>query len=275
MNSLHVKRNDMVVVLSGADRGKIAKVLATFPREATGARRGRQPHSQGAAKDPEQSEGRDHREGGTHPRLPGDGAGTVRTASQETVRRDGRRERVVELMPQLYEHYKKGVVEQLMKNGRYTNRMQVPKVEKVVVNMGINSNHEKDVLTEAQQELATITGQKAVVTKAKKSISNFKVRKDMPVGAKVTLRGARMYEFLERFFNAALPRIRDFRGVNPRGFDGRGSYTMGVRDQTIFPEVELDKIKHNLGMDVTIVTTASTDAEAKELLKLLGMPFSS
>jgi len=123
--------------------------------------------------------------------------------------------------------------------------------------------------------LATLTGQKALVTKAKKSISNFKVRKDMPVGAKVTLRGKRMYEFLERFFNAALPRIRDFRGVNPRGFDGRGSYTMGVKDQTIFPEVELDKIKHNLGMDVTIVTTANTDAEAKELLKLLGMPFSS
>jgi len=178
-------------------------------------------------------------------------------------------------MPQLYEHYKSSVVEQLLKGGRYTNRMQVPKLEKVVINMGINSNHDKDVLAEAQQELATITGQKALVTKAKKSISNFKVRKDMPVGAKVTLRGARMYEFLERFFNAALPRIRDFRGVNPRGFDGRGSYTMGVRDQTIFPEVELDKIKHNLGMDVTIVTTASTDAEAKELLKLLGMPFSS
>ncbi len=178
-------------------------------------------------------------------------------------------------MAQLYETYKKQVVEQLMKGGRYTNHMQVPKVEKVVLNMGINSNHEKDVINEAQQELATITGQKPVVTRAKKSISNFKVRKDMPVGVKVTLRGLRMYEFLERFFNAALPRIRDFRGVSPRGFDGRGSYTMGVRDQTIFPEVELDKIKHNLGMDVTIVTSANTDAEAKELLKLMGMPFSS
>ncbi|MGA2137252.1 MAG: 50S ribosomal protein L5 [Verrucomicrobiia bacterium] len=178
-------------------------------------------------------------------------------------------------MARLYEFYKKDVVEQLMKGGRYANRMQVPKVEKVVVNMGVNANHDKDVINEAQQELATITGQKAQVTKAKKSISNFKVREGMPVGARVTLRGLRMYEFLERFFNAALPRIRDFRGMNPRGFDGRGSYTMGVRDQTIFPEVELDKIKHNLGMDVTIVTTASTDAEAKELLKLLGMPFSS
>jgi large subunit ribosomal protein L5 len=178
-------------------------------------------------------------------------------------------------MAQLKEFYRTQVVDQLMKSGRYTNKLQVPRVEKVVVNMGVNSNHEKDVVAEAQQELATITGQKPIVTRAKKSISNFKVRKDMPVGAKVTLRGGRMYEFLERFFNAALPRIRDFRGVNPRGFDGRGSYTLGVRDQGIFPEVELDKIKHNLGMDVTIVTTANTDAEAKELLKLLGMPFSS
>jgi large subunit ribosomal protein L5 len=176
---------------------------------------------------------------------------------------------------QLQDYYRKTVVEELLKSGRYANRMQVPKLEKVVVNMGINSKHEKDVVNEAQQELAIITGQKPIVTYAKKSIANFHVRKGMPVGAKVTLRGRRMYEFLERFFNAALPRIRDFRGVSPRGFDGRGSYTMGVRDQTIFPEVELDKIKHNLGMDVTIVTTANTDAEAKELLKLLGMPFSN
>jgi len=178
-------------------------------------------------------------------------------------------------MTRLQEHYRQGVVEQLLKSGRYSNRLQVPKMKKVVLNMGINSNHDKEVLTEAQQDLATITGQKPVVTRAKKSISNFKVRKDMPVGVKVTLRGARMYEFLERFLNAALPRVRDFRGVNPRGFDGRGNFTLGVRDQTIFPEVELDKIKHNLGMDVTFVTSARSDTEAKELLKLLGMPFSS
>ena len=178
-------------------------------------------------------------------------------------------------MAQLFDYYKTEVVGQLLKSGRYTNRMQVPKVEKIVLNMGINSNFDKEVLAEAQQELATISGQRPIVTKAKTSISNFKVRKGMPVGVKVTLRGARMYEFMERFFNAALPRIRDFRGMSPRGFDGRGSYTMGVRDQTIFPEVDLDKIKHNLGMDVTIVTTANTDADAKELLKLLGMPFSS
>jgi large subunit ribosomal protein L5 len=178
-------------------------------------------------------------------------------------------------MARLQEFYSKEVIGKLMESGRYTNRMQVPRVEKVVVNMGVNANLEKDVITVAQQELATITGQKAVVTKARKSIANFKVREGMPVGCVVTLRGTRMYEFLERFFNAALPRIRDFRGVSPRGFDGRGNYTMGVRDQTIFPEVELDKIKHNLGMDVTFVTSATTDAEAKELLKLLGMPFSS
>jgi large subunit ribosomal protein L5 len=180
-------------------------------------------------------------------------------------------------MPQLYDYYKNTVVAELMKSGRYANKMQVPKLVKVVVNMGVSTRFEnmKDVIVEAQKELETITGQKPLVTNARKSIANFKVRKGMPVGCKVTLRGARMYEFLERFLNAALPRIRDFRGVNPRGFDGRGSYTMGVKDQTIFPEVELDKIKHNLGMDITIVTTANTDAEAKELLKLLGMPFSS
>lgn len=153
--------------------------------------------------------------------------------------------------------------------------MQVPRVEKVCINMGINSKHDKDVTTAAQAELAAISVRKPVVTHAKKSVASFHVREGMPAGVKVTLRGQRMYEFLERLLNAALPRIRDFRGMNPRGFDGNGSYTMGVKDQTIFPEVELDKIKHNLGMDVTIVTTANTDAEAKELLKLMGMPFSS
>lgn len=178
-------------------------------------------------------------------------------------------------MTQLQEFYQKEVVPKLIASGRYPNKMQVPKIAKIVVNMGVNSKHDKDVMVEAQEELATITGQKPVVTKAKKSIANFHVRENMPVGCRVTLRGPRMYEFMERLFNAALPRIRDFRGMNPRGFDGRGNYTMGVKDQTIFPEVELDKIKHNMGMDVTFVTTANTNAEAKELLKLLGMPFSS
>ncbi len=129
------------------------------------------------------------------------------------------------------------------------------------------------MLAEAEKELALISGQKALVTRARKSISNFHVREGMPVGAKVTLRGKRMYDFMERFFNAALPRIRDFRGVSPRGFDGRGNYTLGVKDHTIFPEIELDQVKANLGMDVTFVTSASTDEDAKELLTLMGMPF--
>ena len=178
-------------------------------------------------------------------------------------------------MAQLLDHYRQQVLPQFLQNDRYRNRMEVPRLTKVVVNLGINSRHEKDVVAEVERELMVITGQKPLITRARKSISNFHVRQGMPVGAKVTLRGVRMYEFLERFFNAALPRIRDFRGVTPRGFDGRGNYTLGIRDQTIFPEVELDKIKHNLGMDITFVTTARTDAEAKELLKLLGMPFSN
>ena len=178
-------------------------------------------------------------------------------------------------MAALHEYYKTKVVEEMLKSGRYSNKMQVPKLEKVVLNMGVNSKLEKDAITEAQKEMATIAGQKPIVTKAKKSVSNFHVRENMPVGVKVTLRGQRMYEFLERFLNAALPRIRDFRGVNARGFDGHGNFTLGVKDQTIFPEVEMDKIKYNMGMDVTIVTTAGTNAEAKELLRLLGMPFSN
>ena len=156
------------------------------------------------------------------------------------------------------------------------NVLSLPRLKKIVVNMGVGKAlQDKNRMEQSAEQLTQITGQRAQVTKAKVAISGFRLREGNEIGCRVTLRGQRMYEFLERFFNAALPRIRDFRGVNPRGFDGRGSYTMGVKDQTIFPEVELDKIKHNLGMDVTIVTTANTDAEAKELLKLLGMPFSS
>jgi large subunit ribosomal protein L5 len=178
-------------------------------------------------------------------------------------------------MSELKEQYKTTMVEELRKGGKFPNPMCVPRVTKVVLNIGVNARHDKSVLAEAEKELAMITGQKAVVTKARKSISNFHVREGMPVGAKVTLRGRRMYEFMERFFQAALPRIRDFRGVSPRGFDGQGNYTLGVKDHTIFPEIELDKVKANLGMDVTFVTSASSDEDAKELLKLMGMPFSN
>src|SRR4030088_1273070 len=176
---------------------------------------------------------------------------------------------------EFYRDYKDRVMPALQKQHGYKNVNQIPKVEKVVVNTSAGSQSDvKQALEEAKAELALITGQRPLETRAKKSISNFKLRKDQAIGAKVTLRGERMYEFLERLIKAALPRIRDFRGVSPRGFDGHGNYTLGVSDQSIFPEVELDKIKRNIGFDVTIVTTARTNAEAKSLLSELGMPFS-
>ena len=176
---------------------------------------------------------------------------------------------------EFYRDYKERVMPALQKQHGYKNVHQVPKVEKVVINTSVGSQSDvKQALEEAKMELALITGQQAIETRAKKSISNFKLRKDQAIGAKVTLRGERMYEFLERFIKAALPRIRDFRGVSPRCFDSHGNYTLGVSDQSIFPEVELDKIKRNIGFDVTIVTTARTNDEAKSLLGELGMPFS-
>jgi large subunit ribosomal protein L5 len=176
---------------------------------------------------------------------------------------------------ELYKEYKERVVPALQQRHGYKNVNQVPRVEKVVVNTCVGSQSDvKQALEDAKAEIALITGQRPAETRAKKSIANFKLRKSQPLGAKVTLRGARMYEFLERLIKASLPRIRDFRGVSPRAFDGRGNYTMGVTDQTIFPEVELDKIRRNIGFDVTIVTTAQTDEEAKSLLSELGIPFS-
>jgi large subunit ribosomal protein L5 len=175
---------------------------------------------------------------------------------------------------ELHDFYRQQVVPALREKHGYRNLHQVPRVEKVVVNTCIGPQKEdKQAIEDAVEELALITGQKPITTRAKKSIANFKLRKGQVIGAKVTLRGARMYEFLERLIKMALPRIRDFRGVSTRAFDGRGNYTLGVTDQTIFPEVELDKIKRNIGFDVTIVTTALNDAEAKSLLSELGMPF--
>jgi large subunit ribosomal protein L5 len=176
---------------------------------------------------------------------------------------------------EFYRHYKENVLPVLQQRHGYKNVHQVPRVEKVVINTSVGSQSDvKTALEEAKAELALITGQRPVERRAKKSISNFKLRKGQSIGAKVTLRGERMYEFLERLIKAALPRIRDFRGVSPRCFDRNGNYTLGVADQTIFPEVELDKIKRNIGFDVTIVTTARTDEEAKSLLSEMGMPFS-
>lgn len=175
----------------------------------------------------------------------------------------------------VYEDYKKVAVAEMKKSRGYKCDIQIPKIEKVVVNVCVGSSPDvKQALEDAEKDLILITGQKPMRTKSKKSISNFKLRQGQEIGLKVTLRRARMYEFLDRLIKMSLPRIRDFRGVSPRAFDGRGNYTLGVTDHTIFPEIELDKVKRNMGMDITIVTTANTNEEAKELLTLLGMPFS-
>ncbi|HYN08156.1 MAG TPA: 50S ribosomal protein L5 [Vicinamibacterales bacterium] len=177
-------------------------------------------------------------------------------------------------MSRLKERYVADVVPALRKEFGYTNIMAVPKVTKVVVNMGLGEGTQNvKIVDTGAEELAKITGQKASVTRSKKSISQFKLRKNMPIGAMVTLRGPRMYEFLDRLIAIALPRVRDFRGVSPRGFDGRGNFTMGLRDQLIFPEIDYLKVDKARGMNISVVTTAKTDEEARRLLQLMGMPF--
>ncbi|HEY4964927.1 MAG TPA: 50S ribosomal protein L5 [Puia sp.] len=174
----------------------------------------------------------------------------------------------------LAEKYKKDVVPALMKKFGYTSVMQAPKLEKICLNRGINGAvSDKKLVDISIEELTTITGQKAVPTISKKDISNFKLRKGIPIGARVTLRGIKMYEFLDRLVASALPRVRDFKGVNEKAFDGRGNYTMGITEQIIFPEVDIDKVNKITGLDITFVTTANTNEEAYELLKELGMPF--
>ncbi len=177
-------------------------------------------------------------------------------------------------MNRVLQYYKENVVQQLTDKFGYTTIMQVPKLEKIVLNMGIGDSINNSKLLEAAvQDLQTISGQKPLVTKAKKSIAVYKVREGMQIGAKVTLRGERMYEFFDKFVSISLPRVRDFRGVNPNSFDGRGNYSIGVKEQLMFPEINYDKVLKIRGMDVTIVTTAKTDEEGRALLSLLGMPF--
>jgi len=171
--------------------------------------------------------------------------------------------------------YNQDVAPALKEKFKYTTPMQTPKLVKVVLNMGVGDVKENaKALEAAVSDLAKISGQKPVVTKAKKSVANFKVREGMNIGCKVTLRGDRMYEFVDKLFNIALPRVRDFRGINANSFDGRGNFSMGVKEQLIFPEIDIDKVEKVRGMDITFVTTAKTDEEAKELLALLGLPFS-
>jgi large subunit ribosomal protein L5 len=175
----------------------------------------------------------------------------------------------------LYNYYREKVVPELIAKFGYKNIHQVPRLHKITINMGVGEGaHNIEILDKAVEELAQITGQRPVITRAKKSISNFKIRKGMPVGCKVTLRGDRMYEFFDRLVNVALPRVRDFQGLpTNKGFDSGGNYTLGIKEQTIFPEINLDKVKNIQGMDITFVTTAKTKEEAMELLRLLGMPF--
>ena len=177
-------------------------------------------------------------------------------------------------MARFKEKYNNEVKKALMEKIQYDNVMQLPKIEKIVINMGLGDGKDNPkVIKAAVDELTTIAGQAPVITKAKKSVANFKVRAGMNVGAKVTLRGERMYEFLDRFITISLPRVRDFRGVSANSFDGRGNYTLGIKEQLIFPEINIDKVDTVRGMDITFVTSAKTDEEARELLRLMGMPF--
>ena len=177
-------------------------------------------------------------------------------------------------MSRLREVYDNEIVEAMTKKFGYKNVMQVPKLDKIVINMGIGEAKENAIILDsAVKDLETIAGQKAVLTRAKKSVANFKIREGMPIGCKVTLRGEKMYEFADRLINLALPRVRDFRGINPNAFDGRGNYALGIKEQLIFPEIEYDKVDKVRGMDIIFVTTANTDEEARELLTMFNMPF--
>ena len=177
-------------------------------------------------------------------------------------------------MSRLKDLYNSEIKDAMVKKFGYKNVMEIPKIDKIVINMGVGEAKENaKVLEGAVKDMETITGQKAVLTKAKNSVANFKIREGMPIGCKTTLRGDKMYEFLDRLVNLALPRVRDFRGVNPNAFDGRGNYALGIKEQIIFPEIEYDKVDKVRGMDIIFVTTAKTDEEARELLTLFGMPF--
>ena len=175
----------------------------------------------------------------------------------------------------LKDRYKEKIIPALKEKFGFTNLMQVPRLQKIVINMGVGVGGDRDDVKNAADELARITGQRPVITKSRIAISNFKLREGMDLGCKVTLRGERMFEFLERLISVGLPRIRDFRGISPKGFDGRGNYSFGLTEQTIFPEIDADRVKRTQGMDICFVTSAKTNDEGRELLKLLGLPFSS
>ncbi len=204
-------------------------------------------------------------------------AKVVEDKEDRSLKKDNVEEQVPEgYVPRIKEKYRSEVIPQMMKLFNYKNPMQVPRLEKIVINMGVGEAKQNiKVLDAAAEQLSLISGQKPVITKGRKSIAAFQLRAGMPIGCMVTLRGNRMYEFFDRLVSIALPRVRDFKGVSPNSFDGRGNYTLGIREQIIFPEISYDKIDKIRGMNITFVTTAKTDEEARELLKLLGMPFRS
>jgi large subunit ribosomal protein L5 len=177
------------------------------------------------------------------------------------------------MVPTMKTKYKDVVAPELIKSQGYKNKMQVPKLEKIVLNLCVSVNNDRDVLQAVADDMGKISGQKPIITKAKVSVSNFKLREGMPIGAKVTLRSNQMYDFMDRLVNVALPRIRDFRGIPENSFDGQGNYSLGMQEQTVFPEIDPDKVKKVQGLDITFVTSAKSDGEAKELLSLMGMPF--
>ena len=293
MNKMSIKKDDTVVVLSGKDKGKQGKVLEVMPKEGkvvvekiNVVSRHTKPRKQGDQGGIIQKEApiyackvqRVCPKCNKPTRPPTSSATARRSASARSAAPRSERGGVNQWlkMPNLKKKYQDEVAPALMQKFGYKSPMQIPRMEKIVVNVGCGEARDNaKVLDAVVSDLTTITGQKAVITKAKKSVANFKLREGMPIGAKVTLRGDKMWEFLDRLFNVALPRVRDFRGINPNSFDGRGNYALGVKEQLIFPEIEYDKIDKIRGMDIVICTTAQTDEEAKELLTPIGAPFAT
>ena len=253
MANLHIKKGDTVVVLSGDDKGVQGEVIATSPEEGKVIVKGVNIIHKHV---------KPRREGETGGIVDAEGAIYASNVRRETK------------MARLKDLYKAEVAPALLKKYNYKSVMQIPKLDKIVINVGVgDAKDNSKALDAVLRDLSIISGQKAIATRAKKSVANFKVREGMKIGAKVTLRGDRMYEFMDRLFNFALPKVRDFKGINPNAFDGRGNYALGLKEQLIFPEIEYDKVEKIRGMDICFVTTAQTDDEAREMLTLFGAPF--
>ena len=251
MKNNHIKKNDNVIVISGNDKGKKGKVLSV-------------DHENGRVIVEGVNMATKHRK----PRKQGDVGGIIHQEAAVSI------SNVMHILSTIKKLYTEEVAPALFKKFAYKSTMQIPKMDKIVINIGLGEAKDNPkAIDAALSDLSQITGQKPVVTKAKKSVANFKLRQGMSIGVKVTLRGEKMYEFIDRLFNVALPRVRDFRGINPNAFDGRGNYSLGIKEQLIFPEIEYDKIDKIRGMDIIFVTTAKTDEEGRELLTLLGAPF--